>query len=39
LYRYLKEKQEIINRSTFLSPTYASFQYWPNFEGVEGGQP
>jgi len=27
LYRYLKEKQEIINRSTFLSPTYASFQY------------
>jgi hypothetical protein len=27
LYKYLKEKQEIINRSTFLSPTYASFQY------------
>jgi hypothetical protein len=23
LYRYLKEKQEVINRSTFLSPTYA----------------
>jgi len=23
LYKYLKEKQEVINRSTFLSPTYA----------------
>jgi len=27
LYKYLKEKQEIVNRSTFLSPSYAVFQY------------